>query len=252
MTLVAAICDEISFWRNDDTANPDAEILDAIRPGLVTTRGQLITLGSPYAKRGVAYETFAAHWGPNGDPHILVAKGATRDFNVTVPQETIDRAIRAQSNRRQVRMARRISRRHRRSANTRNRHLRRCPRALPIAARRRHLLLRIRRPSGGSTDEMTLAIAHRRKQRRNPRLSQSVRPPFSPDEVAAEFAASSNPMALHTVRGDRFGGDWPAECFSSHGIHYETEQRPRTDIYKDVVPLFTAGRVELLDDPKID
>jgi hypothetical protein len=31
-TVVAALCDEIAFWRSEDSANPDFEILDALRP----------------------------------------------------------------------------------------------------------------------------------------------------------------------------------------------------------------------------
>ena len=32
ITAVAVICDEIAFWRSDDSANPDKEILKALRP----------------------------------------------------------------------------------------------------------------------------------------------------------------------------------------------------------------------------
>ena len=32
-TLAAVICDEIAFWRSDESANPDTEILRALRPG---------------------------------------------------------------------------------------------------------------------------------------------------------------------------------------------------------------------------
>ena len=45
---------------------------------------------SPYAKRGVLYDTYKRHYGPNGSPAILVAKGTTRDFNPTISQEEID------------------------------------------------------------------------------------------------------------------------------------------------------------------
>ena len=35
-TVVAAILDEIAFWRSEDSANPDVEILNAIRPAMAT------------------------------------------------------------------------------------------------------------------------------------------------------------------------------------------------------------------------
>ena len=93
MTLAMAIIDEIAYLRNENSANPDVEIVDAIRPSAVTLQGQLFSIGSPYAKRGVQHEMFVKHHGPLGDPKIIVAKGSTRQFNETVPQKIIDKAM---------------------------------------------------------------------------------------------------------------------------------------------------------------
>jgi hypothetical protein len=47
-TLVAAVCDEVAFWRDESSANPDAEILAALRPGMATVRGAvLLGISSP-------------------------------------------------------------------------------------------------------------------------------------------------------------------------------------------------------------
>src|SRR5262249_26220900 len=67
-TYVAVIADEAAFWYSDEfSANADAEILNAVRPGLATTGGPLIIASSPYAKRGVLYETHKRHYGAGGD-----------------------------------------------------------------------------------------------------------------------------------------------------------------------------------------
>src|ERR1700722_5157649 len=95
ITAVAVICDEIAFWRSDDSANPDKEILKALRPSLATTGGPLIAISSPHAKRGELYGTFKRHFGQAGDPLILVAKAPSREMNPTLPQRVIDRAIEA-------------------------------------------------------------------------------------------------------------------------------------------------------------
>jgi hypothetical protein len=92
MTCVAALADECAFWMSDDSANPDVEILNAVRPALATTGGPLIAISSPYARRGALWETYKRHYGPAGDPMILVAQDATRDFNPELPQSIIDRA----------------------------------------------------------------------------------------------------------------------------------------------------------------
>jgi phage terminase large subunit-like protein len=43
-TIVAAIPDEIAFWDTDDSANPDTEILNALRPAMATVPGALLRM----------------------------------------------------------------------------------------------------------------------------------------------------------------------------------------------------------------
>jgi phage terminase large subunit-like protein len=54
-SFAAVLCDEIAFWRQDETsANPDVEILRALRPGMASIPGSILMLASsPYAKRGI-------------------------------------------------------------------------------------------------------------------------------------------------------------------------------------------------------
>ena len=93
-TYIAVIADEAAFWYSDEfSSNADTEILNAVRPGLATTGGPLIIASSPYAKRGVLWETHRRHYGPDGDPLILVAQGTSRDFNPSLPQSVVDRAL---------------------------------------------------------------------------------------------------------------------------------------------------------------
>ena len=42
---------------------------------------------------GVLWDTYRKHYGPDGAPAVLVAKGATRDFNSSIPQTEIDREL---------------------------------------------------------------------------------------------------------------------------------------------------------------
>jgi hypothetical protein len=74
-------------------ANPDREILNAVEPGLATTGGPLILASSPYAKTAVLWETYCKQYGPTGDALTLVAHGASKVFNPTLPQRVIDRAL---------------------------------------------------------------------------------------------------------------------------------------------------------------
>jgi hypothetical protein len=63
-TVVACVCDEIAYWRSDDTAaNPDVEILRAVRPSLASVPGSLlIAISSPYAARGELHRMYERHY----------------------------------------------------------------------------------------------------------------------------------------------------------------------------------------------
>ena len=90
----AVIADKLAFWYVDAAyANPDVEILNAVEPGLATTGGPLILASSPHARRGALWDVFKRHYGAGGDPLILVAHGATRTLNPSLPQRVVDRAL---------------------------------------------------------------------------------------------------------------------------------------------------------------
>ncbi len=74
-------------------ANPDVEILNAVEPGLATTGGPLILASSPHARRGALWDVFRRHYGANGDPLILVAHGASRTLNPSLPKRVVGRAL---------------------------------------------------------------------------------------------------------------------------------------------------------------
>src|SRR5262249_51617593 len=92
-TAIGVVASEIAFWMSEESANPDAEILTAIRPALATTGGPLIMISSPYARRGELYSTWKQHYGPKGDELILVAQGSSRRFNPTLPESVVKRAL---------------------------------------------------------------------------------------------------------------------------------------------------------------
>jgi hypothetical protein len=56
---------------------------------------------------------------------------------------------------------------------------------------------------------------------------------------------------LHQVSDDRYAGEWPRERFRVHGVEYVPAEKPKSDPYRDALPLFNAHRVELLDHPRL-
>jgi hypothetical protein len=53
----------------------------------------LVIITSPYARRGEVWNLYRQHYGPAGDPLILVAQGASRVFNETLSETFVQRAL---------------------------------------------------------------------------------------------------------------------------------------------------------------
>ena len=75
-TLLCAILDEVSFWRDDASANPDVETYRAILPSLATTNGMLVGISTPYRKIGLLHTKWRDHFAVDDDA-VLVTQGAS-------------------------------------------------------------------------------------------------------------------------------------------------------------------------------
>jgi hypothetical protein len=191
-TYVAVIADELAFWYVDTAyANPDVEILNAVEPGLATTGGPLIFASSPHARRGVLWDVFRRHYGAGGDPLILVAHGASRTLNPSLPQRVVDRALEKDRTRATAEYLAEfrtdvegfVALEVVESCVGDHREM------LPAAGVTYRAFVD---PSGGSEGAMTLAIAHgsaRPDERVIVDAVREVRPPFSPLAVVDDFAA---------------------------------------------------------------
>ena len=106
-------------------------------------------------------------------------------------------------------------------------------------------------PSGGSANSMTLAIGHREKDVIVIDAVRERRPPFSPEDVVAEFSALLKSYRITRITGDRYAGEWPRERFREHGISYEPAQKPKSDLYRDMLPIINSRKLDLLDDARL-
>lgn len=252
-TLVCLLVDEIAyFFTSDSSANPDVEILNAARPALATTGGPLYAFSSPYSKRGVFWETYRRDYGPEGDPGILVAQGASRTMNPTLPEKVVDRAYRADP----ASAAAEYGGQFRADieafvtldavqdctdASIRER---------PPVEGRRHVAFVD--PSGGGADSMTLAIAH---DQDGTVLLDAVReeaPGTSPSLVVQRFAETLKSYGIRKVTGDKYAGEWPREQFRKAGIEYSTSDKSKTELYAAFLPLLNSGSCRLIGVPKLE
>lgn len=251
-TFLAVLADEVAFWRSEETsANPAEEILAAIRPGLATIPGAVLLLASsPYAKRGPLYQASRDHYGRD-DADVLVWRGTTKEMNPLIPQRVIDAAYEADPQSAAAEYG----------ALFRNDISGFVPREVVDSVTppdRRELLpmagtsyTAFVDPSGGSSDSMTLAIAHREGECGVLDAIREVKPPFSPEAVVAEFCDLLRQYRCTEVTGDRYAGEWPPEQFRKQNVTYKPADRPKSDIYRDLLPLLNSGKVELLDLPRL-
>ena len=252
VTSVACVADEVAYWFGDEqSSNPDKEILDAIRPTLATTSGPLVCIGSPYARKGEMYATHQRHFGPHGDPLILVAHGTSRDLNPTLPQSVVDRALERDE---AVAKAEYLAQfRSDLESYVAREAVEACVAVgvrerAPTSGERYSAFVD---PSGGSADSMTLAIGHRKADVVIIDALRECRPPFSPEAVVIEFAELLRAYRITKVVGDRFGGEWPRERFRERGISYEPAARAKSELYLTLLATLNSRRIELPDDKRL-
>jgi hypothetical protein len=249
-TVVASLNDELGFWRGDDGASPDAEIFAALRPAMATIPGAMMFKGSsPYSRSGVLYDDYRRYYGK--DSPVLVWKAPTRTMNPSVPQSVLDEAY----ERDPASAAAEYGAEFRTDVEA---FISReavdavvVPNLFELPPMFGVDYVAFVDPSGGSSDSMTLAIAHRENGRAILDAIREAKPPFSPESIVSEFATLLKTYSIKTITGDRYAGLWPRERFYVHGIEYLCSEKPKSDLYRDLLPLINSQQVELLDHQKL-
>jgi hypothetical protein len=247
----AALVDEVAFFPGDDASTSGAEIIAAIRPAMATIPdSMLVCASSPYARRGPLWESFKRYYGID-DPNVLVWRAPTVVMNPSVPQRIIDDAYEADP----ASAAAEYGAVFRLDVETfvAREAVEAC---VSLGVRERPPLAEVDYagfvdPSGGSADSMTLAIGHKQDDVVVIDAVRERKPPFSPDDVCAEFAALLKAYRVTKVTGDRYAGEWPRERLGSYNVGYEPAERPKSDLYRDMLPLINGRRLDLLDDKKL-
>jgi hypothetical protein len=200
-TYIAVVGDEIAFWMSDYSTNPDTEILNAVRPGLATTRGPMFLISSPYARRGELWRLFTRYFGKPGP--ILVARAPSRSMNPSLPQFVVDRAIERDP--------------HAAAAEYLAEFRRDIEAFVPLEAVQACVSPSVRErpprthitysafadPSGGSADAFALAIGHTEAQQDLVVIDalREIPAPFSPETAVGDWPRYSNRTASHPSVG---------------------------------------------------
>lgn len=257
-TSPAVVCDEVAFWQNaDQSANPDSEILAALRPSMLTVPDALLlAISTPYAARGELFKAHERFYGKD-DARVLVwnadtvSMHASDDNAAEVARAFEDDAVAAAS---EYGADGHVVFRTDVQAFLDRETVRACTlvgvRELPRVAGRTYVAF-ADTAGGSGGDSFTLAIAHRDKDRAVLDLIREVRPPFAPEAVVGEFAAVLQAYGLRRVTSDNYAAEWPREQFRKHGVTCEKSARVKSAIYGEALPILNSGRAALLDHEKL-
>lgn len=251
--VLCAVLDEIAFWRDESSANPDQEVYRALVPGLASLAGSiLVGISSPYRKAGLLYAKYKRHFGKSDDD-VLVIQAPTRTLNPTIDQKIIDDALADDPEAAAAEwlaefrddVSDYVSREAVEAVVTPD--CRERPYISSISYRA------FVDPSGGSADSFTLGIGHRERETGMAVLDlvRERKPPFSPEAVVEEYATTLKSYGVLEVCGDRYAGEWPREQFAKRGITYRVSEQTKNDLYRALLPRINSRTVDLLDNPAI-
>jgi hypothetical protein len=246
-TALAVIADEVAFWFDEaSSTNPDTEILGALRPSLLTTRGPLIVISSPHARKGALWTAHQRYFGVD-NPQILVAQGESRSLNATLTEEEIAREYEKDAQWASAEYGAQF----RTDVETflTLEAVEACidPGVYERPYNRQFSYSAFVDPSGGLNDSFTLAIAHMEGKIAVSDVIREVRAPFSPEAAVEQHVSLLRAYSINTVRGDKYGGLWPQEQFTKRGVNYEPSERSKSQIYGDLLPLVNSRGCALLD-----
>lgn len=250
-TVVAAICEELAFWKDEQSVNPAQEVLVALKPALATVVGSLlIGISTPYSRSGVLWDMYRERE-ERGAP--LVWQAPTQTMNPTISKKLIDDALKEDKSAAQAEWLARF----RTDVES----------FLPLDLIEIAVLEnRLELPklesvryfahadsSGGRQDSFTLAVAHKAERRGRIILDllREKKPPFKPSLVVEEFSQILKEYEVSQIVCDNYAGEWVTSSFRDHGIMVENSKLSASEIYLAALPLFSNSSVELLDSQRL-
>jgi hypothetical protein len=255
-SYAVAIVEEAAFLPADTSANPDVELLRAIRPALARVPGSLLAVvGSPYARRGAFWNAWQRYH-DKADGDVVFVQASTLELNPTFDAAAVETAYAEDP----ASAAAEYGAQFRSDVESFLSHEAIAAVVIPgrfeLPPTSSVVYDAFVDPAGGSGgDSFTAAVGHSERRGTDALYVvdaiREVKPPFSPEQTVTELATFLKGYRVTRVTGDRYAGEWPREAFRRHGIDYVVSERAKSDLYRDALPLLNSRRVELLDHPRL-
>ena len=243
------ILDELAFFRDEYSANPADEIVNALLPSLLE-HGKLIGISTPYAKFGYFYDMHEEYYG-KGDDDVLIWKAPTLTMNPTYSKLRMSRAIKKDP----VAARAEFGAEFREDLETylsveeiaavTNANI---PMLSPQEGVR---YTAFTDPSGGKSDSFALGIAHQEDGKIILDRLDEVTAPFNPEDATKTFCDILGLYKVSAVTGDKFAGNWCSGAFRKNGVYYKESKLNKNELYLDFQALVKMYKVSLVDNKKL-
>ena len=248
-TVVAALLDELAFW-SVDGANPDTEVVAAIRPSMLTIpNSMLLVASSPYAKRGALWEAYRRHYAKPGK--ILVWQSPTAVMNPTIPQSEIDAALEEDPEKNKAEFLAQFRSDLESFVPPEVVNAVTVPGRIELAPDRVRNAIGFLDVSGGKADSHCCAVAFKNANDVAVLAALMEKRGGDTEAVVREFAELLRRYGLSRVYGDRYGQAWVTDAFRRHDIELIHSPMNRSELYLELLPALRSRQVELLDIPKL-
>jgi hypothetical protein len=254
VSVICAICDEMAFWHHKETAaNPEEEVLAALRPAMATySTSKLIKTSTPHRKDGVLWREFQQRT----ELDHLVWKLPSPEMNPTLQLSVLEKA------------------RKRDEENFRREYLAEftdqiaawvVPDVLdPCIVRGRTELPRVEKGNyvvavdpAFLHNDFALAVLHKTADGsvvvdRVERWAGTKQAPLGYEWVCGEIARIINEYGIREVLGDQYCAPVIRQYFDKLGIRYHEctfGVHTRADLFGNLRHLLVQRKIELLDQP---
>ena len=252
------LMEELQAWRyeSDATANVDADVYCAVKPGMVTFPNNLtVGIGTLFARAGLLYQKYgAAHgrpgsvmfWGPvpTWEANLSITEA---DFESELREKLGDSAYFAEAGiawREDIESYLPMEIAARATVPGRT--------FLPYDPKHSYVAFcdsaELIRKNG---DSMCLAIAHAEGEKVVLDHLDEVRPPADPKMVIERFAAACKDFHVGRITQDRVSLGWIQSDFAPKGISVVACEKPKSQLYELFAVLAQKNAVELIDSERL-
>lgn len=252
-TLCACIVDEVCFFgiEEESKVKSDTELTRAIKPSLATSRGRLVCISSPYARKGWAYQTWKRdHANDGGRALVWVAPSLV--MNPCLDPQIVEDALQED----------RAAARAEWLAEWREDVSEFLPRSviesavvggrkelMPGGGVRYHGFVDV---SGGRQDDAALAIGHRAESGKVVMdYLKRYGAPHSPVQIVENMCDILKRYGIKRIVGDRYSAQWVVDAFAGHGLRYAHSTKDKSSLYLEMLPGLCSGQVELPDNEQL-